>query len=62
MSLNAVFIESVEPVIVTILSGQDPSEMFILAPLCIEKRQKQTDKHCQIHFHDYFAIKSELVR
>lgn len=33
ISLNAKFIASGEPVIVTILSGQDPSEMFILAPL-----------------------------
>lgn len=33
INVNALFIHSVVPVTVTIRSGQDPSDMFILAPL-----------------------------
>lgn len=34
---NALKIASVGPVIVTILSGQEPSDMLIRAPLCNAK-------------------------
>jgi len=32
--VNALCMQSVDPVTVTILSGHDPSDMLILAPLC----------------------------
>lgn len=38
MSENAFRIASVDPVTVTIRSGQEPSEILILAPLCWQKR------------------------
>lgn len=46
--VNALCILSVVPVMVTILSGHDPSDMLILAPLCqnkLENVKKKCDEN-----------------
>ena len=50
--MNALFIHSVVPVTVTIRSGHDPSDMFILAPLCkkiiyLSEKTAEILKHCK---------------